>query len=381
MIHKQVLLPNRVRRPPTDGWSWIDRRFVREFAPRLSQEAILLYFFLAAVSDKDGLSFYREATIAVRLRMSEAAVVRARDELVATDLVAYRAPLVQVLSLPQRGRREPPRRPGPVRRAFAHVGRVVTPSRSTEVPMKVALWAEIRRLHEVERLSQAAIARRLHCHHRTVRKALAMESPPPPTPGPQEGILDPYRAQIDALVAKYPDLSAVRVMEEISKRRGRLSRHDLSGAAVSAPGPANAGTGVSGGGLRTGRGHAGRLGRLRTPGDRQHRAAGLGVRGRALLQPAVLHRVQPLAAESGFLPGCGPCPGVLWGESAEADSRQSQGRGHERFGAVRLFPSRVLGPLRPLLPGADRLCGARPGIERDRRGRRAVCQTECPGRA
>jgi hypothetical protein len=103
MIHKQVLLPNRVRRPPTDGWSWIDRRFVREFAPRLSQEAILLYFFLAAVSDKDGLSFYREATIAVRLRTSEAAVVRARDELVAMDLVAYRAPLVQVLSLPQVG--------------------------------------------------------------------------------------------------------------------------------------------------------------------------------------------------------------------------------------------------------------------------------------
>ncbi len=103
MIHKQVLLPRRVRRPPKDGWSWIDRRFVREFAPRLSQEAILLYFFLAAVSDKDGLSFYREATIAVRLRTSEAAVVRARDELVATDLVAYRAPLVQVLSLPQVG--------------------------------------------------------------------------------------------------------------------------------------------------------------------------------------------------------------------------------------------------------------------------------------
>jgi hypothetical protein len=100
MIRKQVLVPNRVRRPPTDGWSWIDRRFVREYAPRLSQEAVLLYFFLAAVSDKDGLSFYRESTVALRLRMSEAAVVAARDELVAADLVAYRAPLVQVLSLP-----------------------------------------------------------------------------------------------------------------------------------------------------------------------------------------------------------------------------------------------------------------------------------------
>ncbi len=101
MIHKQILVPDRVRRPPTAGWSWIDRRFVREHASRLSHEAILLYFFLAAVSDKDGLSYYGDASIAVRLRMSEAVVVRTRDELVAADLVAYRAPLVQVLSLPR----------------------------------------------------------------------------------------------------------------------------------------------------------------------------------------------------------------------------------------------------------------------------------------
>ena len=99
MIEKHVLIPDRVRRPPREGWSWIDRRFLREYASRLSHEAVVLYFFLAAVSDKDGLSFYKDTTIAVRLRMSEQAVVRARDELVAEDLVAYQAPLSQVLSL------------------------------------------------------------------------------------------------------------------------------------------------------------------------------------------------------------------------------------------------------------------------------------------
>ena len=99
MIQKQVLLPDRVRRPPPEGWSWIDRRFLSDHAPRLSHDAILLYFFLVAVSDKHGLSFYRDATIAVRLRMSEQAVVRAREELVTEDLVAYRVPLTQVLSL------------------------------------------------------------------------------------------------------------------------------------------------------------------------------------------------------------------------------------------------------------------------------------------
>jgi len=99
MIEKRVLLADRVRRPPAAGWSWIDRRFLRDHAPRLSHEAILLYFFLAAVSDKHGLSFYGDATIAVRLRMQEQSVVRARDELINEDLVAYRAPLTQVLSL------------------------------------------------------------------------------------------------------------------------------------------------------------------------------------------------------------------------------------------------------------------------------------------
>jgi len=99
MIHKQVLVADRVRRPPLEGWSWIDRRFLRDHASRLSHEAILLYFFLVAVSDKQGLSFYRDATTAVRLRIREEALVRARDELVTEDLLAYRAPLTQVLSL------------------------------------------------------------------------------------------------------------------------------------------------------------------------------------------------------------------------------------------------------------------------------------------
>jgi transposase len=83
--------------------------------------------------------------------------------------------------------------------------------------MKVSLWAEIRRLHEIEGLTGRAIARRLHCCTKTVSKALAMPAPPQFAAGPSESILDPYRARIDALVAKYPDLSAVRVTEEISR--------------------------------------------------------------------------------------------------------------------------------------------------------------------
>jgi hypothetical protein len=100
MIKKQILVANRVRRPPAEGFSWIDRRFLRDYAERLSGDAVVLYFFLAAVSDKHGLSFYSDASIAARLRIREASVFAAREELLVHDLVAYRAPLTQVLSLP-----------------------------------------------------------------------------------------------------------------------------------------------------------------------------------------------------------------------------------------------------------------------------------------
>lgn len=95
-----MLRPDRVRRPPREGFSWIDRRFLREHAPFLSREAILTYFFLAAVSDKSGLSFYGDATTAALLRLDPAMVVTARSELVRRDLIAMDPPLIQVLALP-----------------------------------------------------------------------------------------------------------------------------------------------------------------------------------------------------------------------------------------------------------------------------------------
>jgi hypothetical protein len=100
MIQKRVLVANRVRRPPAEGFSWIDRRFLRDYAERLTGDAVVLYFFLAAVSDKHGLSFYSDASMATRLRMREESIVAAREELVVHDLVAHQPPLTQVLSLP-----------------------------------------------------------------------------------------------------------------------------------------------------------------------------------------------------------------------------------------------------------------------------------------
>jgi transposase len=84
--------------------------------------------------------------------------------------------------------------------------------------MKVSQWAEIRRLHEVEGLSQRGIARRLGCDRTTVRKALAMTRAPDETRRTKRGsILDPYKKRIDAMVTEFPELSAVRIWEEICR--------------------------------------------------------------------------------------------------------------------------------------------------------------------
>jgi len=106
VIRKQIIVPMRVRRPPSEGFSWIDRRFLREHAESLGHDAIALYLFLAAVSDKDGLSYFGDPAIAGRLRMAQSAVVEARFELERFDLIAFQAPLYQVLSLPSHGRRD-----------------------------------------------------------------------------------------------------------------------------------------------------------------------------------------------------------------------------------------------------------------------------------
>jgi hypothetical protein len=99
-MHKQILVADRVRRLPAGDWSWIDRRFLREFSSKLSGDAVFLYFFLAAVGDKHGLSYYSDSALALRLRTTERVIAQARVDLLEFDLIAYRAPLAQVLSLP-----------------------------------------------------------------------------------------------------------------------------------------------------------------------------------------------------------------------------------------------------------------------------------------
>jgi len=100
---KEPIDPARLRTVPRGGFSWIDRRFVREgFIERLAGEAILLYFFLVAVSDAQGLSFYADPTTGKILKLDQGDLTRARAYLIAAGLILYRYPLYQVLPLPEK---------------------------------------------------------------------------------------------------------------------------------------------------------------------------------------------------------------------------------------------------------------------------------------
>jgi len=102
-IHKALLKASRRRTIPPTGFSWIDRRFLRDgFLRELNSQEALLYFFLCAAADKDGLSVWSDQRAGILLKLSEVSIDRARSGLVDKDLVLYRAPVWQVLSLPDR---------------------------------------------------------------------------------------------------------------------------------------------------------------------------------------------------------------------------------------------------------------------------------------
>jgi len=110
MPQTPILVPGRLRHPPKTGWSWVDRRFMREHAAYLSHDAVLLYFFLCAVANKHGVSFYDDVTVAALLRITLPAVIQAREELLARDLIAHELRFTQVLCLlpPETRRRAEP---------------------------------------------------------------------------------------------------------------------------------------------------------------------------------------------------------------------------------------------------------------------------------
>ena len=101
-VEKRVLWAERVRRVP-EQFSWVDHRLVREGYMRQCQaEAWALYLFLVTVGDAEGLSYYSDRSLCRELTLTEGELARHRNRLVGADLLAWQAPLYQVLSVPER---------------------------------------------------------------------------------------------------------------------------------------------------------------------------------------------------------------------------------------------------------------------------------------
>jgi len=99
MVAKRILCSDRLRRIPRQ-FSWLDHRLVRDhYFCGISHSSLALYLFLVTVSDADGLSYYSDASIEEHLNLTAQKTAAARAELCAAELIAYRVPLYQVLSL------------------------------------------------------------------------------------------------------------------------------------------------------------------------------------------------------------------------------------------------------------------------------------------
>ena len=97
---KRVLCPERLRQVP-EQFSWVDQALVqRHFLDRLCARAAALYLFLVTVADAQGLSYYSQTALTARLHLTREELAAARQQLIKLELIAYQAPLYQVLALP-----------------------------------------------------------------------------------------------------------------------------------------------------------------------------------------------------------------------------------------------------------------------------------------
>jgi hypothetical protein len=125
--HKVLLRPERLREVP-ERFSWCDQRLFRSgLTARCGSDALALYLFLLTVADAQGLSFYSDTSISRTLRLDSVALSAARAELLASDLIAYRRPHYQVLSLPDRSTPPPSPRLGEVASVGDILRRVLNP--------------------------------------------------------------------------------------------------------------------------------------------------------------------------------------------------------------------------------------------------------------
>lgn len=82
------------------SFSWIDHRFISKgWIDLLEPAESLFYFWLVAVGDRFGVSFYSIEKTADRLKLSTDRIQKARSGLVDKNLIAFKNGVYQVLPL------------------------------------------------------------------------------------------------------------------------------------------------------------------------------------------------------------------------------------------------------------------------------------------
>ena len=101
MVNRTPLVCDRIRNI-NGSFAWIGHRFLRGgFFASLSQNELLLYFFLVLVADRQGLSYYQYDKICSLLCFTLDDYIVVRDQLIDKDLIAFDGTFFQVLSLPR----------------------------------------------------------------------------------------------------------------------------------------------------------------------------------------------------------------------------------------------------------------------------------------
>ena len=96
-MQKHILDSKHLRRVPA-RFSWVDHQLIRaRLLCGADSVTWALYLFLVTVGDEHGLSYYSDASIGSHLNLCTQAVRKARGQLLERSLIAWEAPLYQVL--------------------------------------------------------------------------------------------------------------------------------------------------------------------------------------------------------------------------------------------------------------------------------------------
>lgn len=108
MLKPKPIIVDHIRNIRECTFGWVDHNFLHYgYLNRLSQEELLLYYFLITVADRQGVSFYDYERICQFLKLELDQYITARNRLSNRSLIAFKDGIFQVLSLPPKQKVRP----------------------------------------------------------------------------------------------------------------------------------------------------------------------------------------------------------------------------------------------------------------------------------